>query len=452
MWCYLSIEHEEQYLRKYPKFQEYWSELIILKTEKTYFLPRLFYYNYPATELVQYFGKVKVPMGHIDLKFSGKLRPAQKEAAKVVEDLFFKQQYVNAILKLPPGSGKTVLAVYLAIKLKLKTCIVIDNSELLKQWIVAIMSFGNLTENDIGLIRGKIYNVDKPFTIAMTQSLGSQLKRNFNPFMKKIDKAQFGLVIYDEVHCTSSSEMFAKVSVFFRTRNVLGLSATPFHNGCAEVLMKNTIGNIEYESKEYEMTPNYNLVFYNSGLQKYTFVMNKMTDYIQKKSYYNKILVQSEAYLDLIARLSQKMRTEGHNIIIICMTKKQVNLISDRLTDAGLENRKFTGTDREIDKENDTLLVCTYQMVGKGFDMSRLSGLILASLFSGKKSLIQICGRVLRSEPGKLKPAIYDLIDGAFPMFTIPEIRRKKKIITEEFPGCKIREFDITKSQDQIGN
>lgn len=448
MWCYLPIEHEERYLRKYPQFQEYWSELILLKTEKTYFLPRLFYYNYPARGLVQYFGKVQVPLGRINLKFNGKLRPAQQEAAKVVEDLFFKQQYVNAILKLPPGAGKTILAVYLAIKLKLKTCIVIDNSELLKQWVEAIMTFGNLTEGDIGLIRGKIYNVDKPFTIAMTQSLGSKLKRNFNPFMKKIDRAQFGLVIYDEVHCTSSSEMFAKVSVFFRTPNILGLSATPFHNGVAEVLMKNTIGNIEYESNAYEMTPNYNLVFYHSKLQKYTFVMNKMTDYIQKKSYYNSLLVKSEPYLDLIVRLSQKLRNEKHNVIIICMTKKQVDLISERLTAAGLENRKFNGDNREIDKENDTIIVATYSLIGKGFDMSRLSGLILASLFSGKKSLIQVCGRVLRSEPGKIKPVIFDLIDNCFPMFTIPEVRRKKKIITEEFPGCKIREFDITKSQE----
>ena len=449
MWCYLAIENEEKYLKQYPQFQEYWSELIILKTEKTYFLPRLFVYNYPSKYLVQYFGKVQVPLGRTNLKFNGKLRPAQQEAAKVVEDLFFKQQHVNAILKLPPGAGKTILSVYLAIKLKLKTCIIIDNSELLKQWIEAIMSFGNLTEGDIGLIRGKIYNVDKPFTIAMTQSLGSQLKRNFNPFMKKIDRAQFGLVIYDEVHCTSSSEMFAKVSVFFRTPNILGLSATPFHNGCAEVLMKNTIGNIEYESNAYEMTPNYNLVFYHSGLQKYHFVMNKMTDYIQKKSYYNSLLVKSEPYLNLIVRLSQKLRNEKHNVIIICMTKAQVDLISERLTDAGLENRKFTGTNREIDKENDTIIVSTYAMCGKGFDMSRLSGLILASLFSGKKSLIQICGRILRSEPGKLKPVVFDLIDQTFPMFTIPEIRRKKKIITEEFPGCKIKEFDITKSQEK---
>ena len=350
---------------------------------------------------------------------------------------------MNAILKLPPGSGKTVLAIYLAIKLQLKTCIVIDSSSLLKQWIEAIIKFGGVTDGDIGLIRGKIYTVDKPFTIAMTQSLGSKLKRDFNPFMKKMDKAQFGLVIYDEVHATSSSEMFAKVSVFFRTPNVIGLSATPFHNGCAEVLMKNTIGEIVYESKSYEMTPEYNLIFYNSQLKKYSYVMHKMTDYIRKKSYYNSILTNSEPYLDLIVKSTQKLRNGGHTVIIVCMTKKQVEMISARLTTAGMVNRKYTGTDREIDKDSDTILVCTFSFVGKGFDMSRLSGLILASLFSGKKSLIQICGRILRSHPGKIKPVVIDLIDVAFPTFTIPEIRRKKKIIGDEFPDCKIREINM---------
>jgi len=443
MWCYIKSENEEKYLAQYPQFTEYWNELILLKLNDACFLPRLFVDNYPSQYLVKYLGKVQVPLGKINLSFKGDLRPAQKKAVKVVQELYEKQNYVNAILKLPPGSGKTVLAIYIAIKLGLKTCIIIDNSSLLKQWVEAILKFGNLTNEDVGLIRKKLFVTNKPFTIAMTQTLGSKLKRDFNSFMKKMDKAQFGLVIYDEVHCTSSSEMFAKVSVFFRTPNVIGLSATPFHNGVAEILMNNTIGNIEYESNTYEMTPDYNLIHYESKLGKYTYVMNKMTDYIHKRSYYNKILTKSDSYFNLILKITQRLRNDGHNVLIVCLTIKQVTMISDKLTEAGLANRRFTGGEREIDKDNDTIVVTSYAYSGKGFNMTRLSGLILASLFSGKKSLIQICGRILRSNPGKLKPVVYDLIDSSFPSFMLPEINRKKKIIRNEFPDCKIKDFNV---------
>lgn len=443
MWCYIKSENQEKYLKQYPKFEEIWDELVLIKVNDCCFLPRLFCYNFPSQYLVQYFGKNDIGMATIDLKFKGKLRPAQKQATQIVENLYNKNGYVNAILKLPPGSGKTVLAIYLAIKLKLKTCIILDNSTLLKQWVEAIIKFGGLTEGDIGLIRQNMFVTNKHFTIAMTQTLGSKIKNKFNKTIKLIDESQFGLVIYDEVHSTSASEMFAKVSILFRTPNVIGLSATPWHYGVAELLMKNTIGETVFESKSYEMTPEYNLVYYNSDLKKYSFVMNKMQDYIQRKSYYNKILVKSEPYLSVIVKLVQKMRQDKHNVIIICMTKAQVELISNKLTEIGMVNRKFTGTDTEIDKDNDTIIVATYSYVGKGFDMKRLSGLILASLFSGKKSLVQICGRVLRSSPDKLKPVIYDIIDECFPMLTVPEVNRKRKIIKTEFPDCNIKQFNV---------
>ena len=268
-----------------------------------------------------------------------------------------------------------------------------------------------------------------------------------------MDESQFGLVIYDEVHATSSTSIYSKVNILFRTPNVLGLSATPFHQGMAKILMENTIGSLIFESNEYEMTPEYKMIFYNSGLQKHSYVMNTLlTDYIQKKGYYNKILVNSDIYVTLVVKLAKKLREKGHNVYIVCMNKKQVEIISENLEMKGLENRRYTGDETEIDKENDNIIVSTYAFTGKGFDMSRLGGLILACPLSGKKSVIQVVGRVLRSYQGKIQPIVYDLIDLCFPMFSLPEVKRKQSIIANEFPNCKIETINIEEKKNARSN
>src|SRR6056297_2977421 len=181
--------------------------------------------------------------------------------------MYEKNGFINGIIKLPPGTGKTVLTIYLASVLKLKTCIVLDKDSLFKQWIKEIIQFSGSNEDNIGIIKQKLFvTKDKLFTIAMSGTLTSKLKRDINKGFKEINNAKFGLVVYDEVHSTSASEIYSKVSLLFRTKNVIGLSATPFHYAEAKILMENTIGKVIYESNDYEMTPKYNIIHYNSGL------------------------------------------------------------------------------------------------------------------------------------------------------------------------------------------
>lgn len=72
-------------------------------------------------------------------------------------------------------------------------------------------------------------------------------------------------------------------------------------------------------------------------------------------------------------------------------------------------------------------------------DYKALSCIILACPLAGRKSLIQVIGRILRIDCDKLAPLVIDLADMSVPSFTIPEIRMKKKVVTDEF-SCKIVE------------
>ena len=394
--------------------------------------------NYPSQNLISYKGKKIIEPEHSDFKFKGTLRPDQEPIVNTVLNIMKHKNHVNGIIRARPGIGKTVLSIYLAAKLGLKTCIIIDNSGLMNQWIKQIFDFTDLTVNDIGIVRQKLTVVNKPVTVAMCQSLLSKLKGNIQNAFEFVDKGRFGLVFYDEVHNTSSSEKFAKVSLLFRTQNIIGLSATPFQTGISEILMKNTIGEVIYETNEYEVKPKYYMVYYDSGLSeqnegKKLKQLMRVSDYIRRKAMYNKLIVDSEIYLHLISTYTKNLLNNGHKIIIICFTKKQVITISDKLTKYGVKNRRYYGEEREIDKEKDKVLVVTYSYAGKGFDFKSLSALIFATPLAGKKSIIQTCGRILRTDENKKEPVVVDLIDMAVPFMSLKEAKAKTKIIQEEF-------------------
>jgi superfamily II DNA or RNA helicase len=450
MWTYILKDDFDKYLHRYSQLEEFGTQLSLLETEDAHFLPRLFCNNFPSKLLHVYSGREQIEPERIRLRFNGSLRDYQKPAANTLLEIYNQTGNITGIGKMRPGFGKTVLGVYLASKIKLKTIIIVDNGNLVEQWINSFLNFSSIKEDDIGIVDGKFKCFDKPITIAMTQSLISMMKKNISSTINKIDNNRFGFVMYDEVHSTSASEKFSKVSVLFRTMNVFGLSATPFQFGYHEVMMKNTIGEIIYESNDYELIPTYKMIYYNSRLEsKSKYMINRVKDFIKQKAMYNKLILKSKIYLDIIISNTINLYNKGHNVIIICLTEKQLMLISKTLTEYGMDHRKFYGKKRDIDKENDRIIVATYKFVGKGFDMNRLSALILACPLSGRKSLIQVIGRILRRCENKLDPIVIDLLDIDFPNMTLPEAKRKKTIVTNEFIGCEIVEEKVTQKTQQ---
>jgi superfamily II DNA or RNA helicase len=423
-------------LYKYPFVAESFHDFCLYQQGEKIFLPRLFHQNYP--DGLQNLVSIVKPEPTF-YKFVGKLRNEQVDIVNTVLNEYQKNGHVNGIIKARPALGKTVLTVYIAAKLGIKTCVIVDNDSLLRQWIVAFKDFTDLRENEIGIIKQKFFSTDTPVTIALVQTLLSKLKNDMSKNFEIIDKARFGLVVYDEVHNTSSAPKFAKVSLFFRTLNIIGLSATPFQTGVAEVLMKNTIGEIMYETKNYELKPTYVLNYYDSGLtHKYSGVLSRFQDYIKRKAFYNSIIIKSNVYFDLILDRVKLRLQEGHTVMILCFTKQQVKMISEKLESIGIENRRYYGDEKEdVDKDNVKVLVVTYSFAGKGFDFAQLSSLILATNLAGRKSLIQVIGRVLRKHDDKLAPVVDDLIDLAFPSMFIPDVKSKKQIVKNEF-DCRI--------------
>ena len=440
MWCYIKHEHIDDFIIQYPSLRDIFKDIVLLETNDASFLPRNIYKQFPSNFLIRYQGKDSdIPFDNINIHFNGELRQDQVPIVKTILGQFQRNGFVNGILKARPGLGKTVISTFIASKMGLKTIIIVDNTNLMKQWVNAFHKFTSVTENDMSVFKQKLFKTETPITIAMIQTLTRRLKTDLKKTYDAINENNFGLVIYDEVHNTSSASEFAKGSLLFRTPNVIGLSATPFQTGSSEILMMNTIGPILYETKDYELSPEYKFIYYNSGLDnKQKYVINNTNDYKIRKAMYNKLIVNSQAYFELILDHTNRLLRKNHKVIIICFTKKQVEMISNKLTENSVENTMFYGGQKEINY-TENVLVATYSFAGKGFDYDKLSAMILACPLAGKKSIIQVVGRILRTSEGKTKPEVVDLIDLGLPQMFLPEVKTKRKIINDEF-NCQIIE------------
>ena len=112
--------------------------------------------------------------------------------------------------------GKTLLAIYLAYLLKLKTLVVVNQEFLQNQWIDRFTKFTNAK---IGKIQGKVVDIEnKDVVIGMVQSIS----------MKDYDESvfkDFGLVIYDEVH-HYGSRVYSQALMKTAAKYTIGLTAT----------------------------------------------------------------------------------------------------------------------------------------------------------------------------------------------------------------------------------
>lgn len=134
-----------------------------------------------------------------NLKFVKTLRDYQINIVNTYIDYVTNDTHGGgAILEVPCGRGKTVMALDIISKLKQKTIIIVHKEFLMNQWIERIEEF--LPDARVGKIQGPLFDVeDKDIVIGMLQTL----------YIKDYGSkafSQFGLTIIDEVHRIGSEQ------------------------------------------------------------------------------------------------------------------------------------------------------------------------------------------------------------------------------------------------------
>jgi superfamily II DNA or RNA helicase len=434
MWSILPKQYLAAYESKYKLDSQYPDkEYILNEVDDNVFLPRLFFYNYPDPHIILHKDNNFKPE-LIEIKSIINPRENQLPALDHITNVYKTKGYISGVINAYPGWGKTAVSTFITAITKKKTLIIVDNKKLKDQFIEAYTTFTDLTIDDIGIIQGKSFSLDKPVTITMVQTLLSKLKKDIKGTYTKIRSAGFDLVIYDEVHKTSSGPKYALSTLLLNTYNVIGLSATPYLRGIHKLLLDNSIGLTLYKSKEYELIPRIFFIKYNSAPNpKLQYMMRILRDYVKRQACYNKHITKNENYLYVIYKLAKKCQDSGYKTIIMVSTMAQVDGIIEYLKRNGIEAKPVCGKEHEINKEVDNVLVATYKFASHGFDFAELSAIILASPYKGSISLVQMIGRILRLSLGKKQPVVFDLMDAQVPALFETAMMSKTKIFQSEF-------------------
>lgn len=165
------------------------------------------------------------------------LRDFQIDAAKMA------MEKTRGGIKLPTGSGKTLLAGYLMTQLNIPTVFIVQKLSLLSQ---AIGEFEKCLQVPIGKIQAQNKKLEK-FNVATIQTLNNVLKESNNNELARWLQEECQMVIVDEFHHASSATHKFVMQRLLNSYYKLGLSATPHKAVPEDIVVESLFGRIIYE-------------------------------------------------------------------------------------------------------------------------------------------------------------------------------------------------------------
>lgn len=357
-----------------------------------------------------------------NMNFVGSLRDYQVEQVDAFLNACDDPSKMGGIVSIGCGGGKTVIAINIACRLKLKTLFISHKDFLNVQFAERVKMFS--PDSTIGIIKqNKVDIENKDFVVGSLQSIAM---RDYDPDIFK----DFGLVIIDEVH-HCSAEVFSQALIKTCSPFVLGLSATLNRkDGLRKVfewfigkpvikLINNTDDN-DIDVKYYHFTsnnPEYNRIetMFNGKISAVKMLGN---------------VVSYKPRIQFIVEAIKENMTKERQLLVLSERKALLNdiytLLNNNNTDfdytmgyyiGGMSQTKLN----ESAKAN--IILATTHMSSEGLDIPTLNSLILVSPMS---DIEQSVGRILRSKVSDriIKPLIIDIVDN-FSIFTNRFNKRK---------------------------
>lgn len=344
------------------------------------------------------------------LEFAGTLKESLHQESAVAAAKKTFSEIGGGIMSLPPGSGKTTIALYLACELKLKTLIVVHKEFLADQWLQRIRQF--VPAATVGRIQGSNVDVDgRDIVIAMLQSL-SQRSYPASAF------EGLGFMCVDEAHCICAPT-FSKSLLRVNTPYRLAISATPHRKDGLTKVIEWFIGPVFFAAQ--------------SGARPHVSV-----DVLRFEcpEYQSPAPVNRQGRLCMPTMLTEVVGNDERNRQIVqrvqryIQDKRKVLVLTDRRAhceellrlclqcslDAGLYMGGMKQESLQQNAECD-VIIGTYSLSKEGLDIPTLNTLVLAT---PKLDVIQAVGRIMReaSDTGHSRhPVILDVVDqwGCFP-------------------------------------
>lgn len=306
----------------------------------------------------------------------------------------------------------TVLALKLAAEFQKKTLIVVNKTELARQWRQEIEKF--IPGTKIGTIQGSTFDIEgAQIVIGMLQTISIKSHLSHKNF------EWVGLGIIDECH-NISSEVFSRVMFKVRPKFLFGLTATLERKDKTEQIIKWYIGDTLYSDKDNSLKQQTDIHIYKytgkSSVEKFlrdgTVAISEMLSNLAEDPERTALIVKI---------LKELLLDKTKNIILLAdrtgILKKLLKYFPE---EAGL----FIGSckpDQLLAAKEKRLLLATYAMASEGFSLEKLNCLVFAT---PRSSITQALGRIYRKRHGST-PVIVDIVDN-FSVFKGQSFKRKK--------------------------
>ena len=356
-----------------------------------------------------------------NMNFVGSLRDYQVEQVDAFLNACDDPTKMGGIVSIGCGGGKTVIAINIACRLKLKTLFISHKDFLNVQFAERVKMFSH--DSSIGIIKqNKIDIENKDFVVGSLQSIAM---RDYDPDIFK----DFGLVIIDEVH-HCSAEVFSNALIKTCSPFVLGLSATlnrkdglrkvfEWFIGKPVIKLSNNTDDNDIDVKYYHFTSN------NTEYNRIETMFNGKISAVKMLGN----VVSYKPRIQFIVEAIKENMTKERQLLVLSERKALLNEIYKMLDNdddfdytigyyiGGMSQTKLN----ESAKAN--IILATTHMSSEGLDIPTLNSLILVSPMS---DIEQSVGRILRSKVSDriIKPLIIDIVD-SFSIFTNRFNKRK---------------------------
>ena len=297
----------------------------------------------------------------------------------------------------------TVIAIYLASLLKLKTLIVVHKEFLQDQWIERIKAFTNAS---VGIIRQKKVEINNDIVVGMAHSISCI------DYEDDIFK-EFGLVIYDEVHHLGS-RMFSKCLLKTSAEYTIGLSATPERQDGMMKVVNWCIGDILYKMKKvYDYRVFVKRIFFSSTNPYYKEKKRWIKGAIRPDhNSMIEIITNTPSRTRLIIKMIDMLKCIGGGRKILILSsrvehlqtiKKGVDKYIKNANEEHIYNTYFyMGStkkgERKLAEKDGDIIFATMQLAEEGLDIDKLNTIILTNPIKMEKSINQSIGRILRKD------------------------------------------------------
>ena len=307
----------------------------------------------------------------------------------------------GATLSLPPGDGKTEVALKITEAIGKKVCVIFYGETILQEWKNRVPK--RFKDAKVGCLMSDIYEYENYDVVCV--SVSSLINGKYDrDIMKK-----FGFTIIDEAHHESSIE-WSKCFRYICSPYILALSGTPKRNDGKEVLLERVIGPVTFKSQRvYKKNVIVNLYELKYTAPKCIRLNNGEINTSRLLTNLGIIKLRNE---QIIKQMGQYAET-GRQMLILSDRIKQLKILKYYafINYPNIKTSLLIGgmkTNEQEEAKTCQWIFSTYKKSGEGLDIKSLSIIVLTT---PKTNIEQAVSRIFRDKNPEFEPIIIDFYD-----------------------------------------